>query len=84
MNKTTQTPDEKQLDVQKRASAFIKEYGELVKKHKMDFVNYPAFVPDGIADGGFKLIIQSGPVDVQDQPVQSSFVSNGNGGVKEK
>jgi hypothetical protein len=43
-------------------SEFVKEYGELVKKHNADWATYPVFVPDG--NGGFKIIIQSTPVDM--------------------
>lgn len=48
--------------IQERAEDFIKEYGELVGKHNMDFAHYPMFVPAG--DGSFKVILQSTPVDV--------------------
>lgn len=52
-----------------RFNAFIKEYGELVAKHKVDFATYPVFTPDG--NGGFRVIIQNTPVDMTNQPIKS-------------
>jgi len=45
-----------------KQEAFIKEYGELVTKHNLDFAYYPAYVP--LPDGGFKTIIQTTPIAV--------------------
>jgi hypothetical protein len=45
-----------------KAEAFMKEYGELVAKHGFDFAAYPVFIPDG--QGGFKVVVQSTPVDM--------------------
>lgn len=42
------------------SDVFIKDYGDLVKKHGIDFACYPVFVPDGA--GGFKVVIQNTPV----------------------
>lgn len=56
-----------------RAKDFVKEYGELVAKHNMDFATYPMFVPDG--SGGFKVTIQNTPVDITNQPKKSPFVA---------
>lgn len=56
-----------------RVTDFIKEYGELVSKHKVDFATYPMFVPDG--QGGFKIITQSTPVDISNQPIRSDFMA---------
>ncbi len=53
--------------------AFMKAYGELVEKHKMDFANYPQWVPDSA--GGWKTIMQSVPVDVSEAPVKSNFMA---------
>lgn len=64
-----QTPDESM----ERKTAFLSEYGELVNKHKVDFASYPVFVPDG--QGGFKVIVQSTPVDIKNQPQKSPFVA---------
>lgn len=58
---------------QEKGAAFIKEYGELVEKHQMDMATYPVFVPDG--QGGFKIIVQSTPVDISNQPKKSPFVA---------
>ena len=48
-----------------RVNNFLKEYGELVLKHKMDFTSYPIFTPTG--NGLFSVSIQSTPVDVTDR-----------------
>lgn len=61
-------PDE-QVERSERFQLFIKEYGELVAKHKVDFATYPVFSPDG--SGGFKVIIQNTPVDMTNQPTKS-------------
>lgn len=56
--------------------AFLKEYGELVAKHQVDFANYPVYVPDG--QGGFKTIIQNTPVSLKNRPQEpqkSPFVA---------
>ncbi len=58
-----------------KAQAFLKDYGELVEKHQMDFATYPMFVPDGA--GGFKIRIQSTPVNLppkEETPVESTFM----------
>lgn len=59
-------------DVNERVQAFLKEYGELVAKHKVDFASYPVYVPDGV--GGFKVVVQNTPVDITNQPKKSPFV----------
>jgi len=41
---------------------FLKEYGELVAKHGVDFVNFPMFVP--AENGEFKIMIKTEPVDM--------------------
>lgn len=46
-----------------RIEAFVKEYGELVKKHKVDFASFPMYEPDG--QGGFRLIVRTVPVETQ-------------------
>lgn len=60
-------------EAMERKQAFLKEYGELVEKHKIDFATYPVFVPDGA--GAFKVIMQSTPVDMTNQPKKSPFVA---------
>ena len=61
--------DEAQKEVQERIQAFIKEYGELTKKHKVDFVNFPMFTPND--KGSWDIVIQTQPVDTTNQPVKS-------------
>ena len=56
-----------------KGEAFMKEYGELVEKHQVDFATYPVFVPDG--QGGFKIVIQSTPIDISNQPKKSPFIA---------
>ena len=46
-----------------KISDFLKEYGELVAKHKVDFVNFPMFVPG--ENGEFKIMIKTEPVDLE-------------------
>lgn len=57
----------------KAIEAFLEEYGELVKKHEIDFVNYPMWQPDG--QGGWKMLVQTTPVSTKNQPVKS-FIQN--------
>jgi len=57
---------------QERVQGFLADYGELVKKHNIDFASYPVFVPDG--QGGFKVIVQNTPVDISNQPKKSPFM----------
>jgi hypothetical protein len=59
---------------QEKGTAFLKEYGELVEKHQMDFATYPVFVPDG--QGGFKIVIQNTPVDMSNHPKKSPFIAS--------
>lgn len=58
---------------QEKGAAFLAEYKELVDKHQMDFATYPMFIPDG--QKGFKIVVQSTPVDISEQPKQSPFVA---------
>ncbi len=55
-----------------KGTAFMKEYGELVEKHQIDFATYPVFIPDG--KGGFQIVVQSTPVDISNQPKKSPFI----------
>lgn len=64
----TPTPEEKAA-----FNAFIKDYGELVAKHKMDFMAYPSFQPD--EQGGWKITIQTQAVPTKNQPIKSPFMS---------
>jgi hypothetical protein len=52
-----------------RIKAFLKEYGDLVQKHDIDFANYPVFAPDG--KGAFTIIVQSTPIDRREMAVKS-------------
>lgn len=67
------TEEPKKDDLKVRVDEFVKEYGELVKKHGIDFATYPVFIPDG--QGGFKVIVQNTPVDIKNQPVKSPFIA---------
>lgn len=69
----TNPAEKAQNELNDRANAFIKAYGELVAEHKMDFATYPVFMPDG--SGGFKVTIQNSPVDVSNAPVKSPFIT---------
>lgn len=60
-------------ELKKRQEEFIKEYGELVTKHKMDFATYPMFTPDG--NGGFRVIVQNTPVDTTNIAQKSPFIA---------
>lgn len=59
-------------DAKKRIEDFTKEYGELVQKHQVDFVNFPMFQPDG--KGHWEVVINSQAVDTKGQPVKSPFI----------
>jgi hypothetical protein len=65
---------EEQKTPEDRAKDFIKEYGELVQKHQIDFATYPQWVPDG--QGGFKTIIQNQAMDVtpKEESIPTPFV----------
>ena len=56
--------------LRERCENFVKEFGELVGKHKIDFALYPMYVPDG--SGSFKTVVRSTPIDITNQPVKSS------------
>lgn len=63
------TPTEEQ---KARIDLFLKEYGELVEKHHVDFINFPQYLPDG--SGGWKLMLQTTPMDITNSPQKSPFV----------
>lgn len=65
-------PDEKKEATQEELQSFVKEYGELVKKHQVDFASYPVFVPDG--NGGFKVIVQNTPISTKNLPQKSPLI----------
>ncbi len=56
---------ENKEEFQKKAEAFIAEYGELVKKHKIDLAHIPVYLPD--EKGGFVTTIRSYPVVVKEE-----------------
>ena len=59
----------------KKIDNFVKAYGELVKKHGVDFITFPQFVPDG--NNGFKIVCQTQPVDLEEmaKSKRESFVA---------
>lgn len=60
-----------------RAQEFLTKYKALVDEMQIDLATYPVFVPDG--QGGFKVIVQTTPVDITNQPNQpkkSPFVAD--------
>lgn len=59
-------------DFQKRSEEFLKEYGGLVQKHKIDIAAYPVYMPDG--KGGFITTIQQSTLDVTNAPYRSTFM----------
>lgn len=66
-------PQVNQEEVKERVSAFLKDYGDMVNKHGVDFASYPVYVPDG--QGGFKTVVQNTPVDIRNQPKKSPFIA---------
>lgn len=57
-----------------KAKAFVQAYGKLVEEHQMDLATYPVFIPDG--NGGFKVIVQSTPMDISKLPKKSPFMGS--------
>lgn len=55
-----------------RMNSFMEKYRVLVEETKMDFANYPVYVPDG--QGGFRTIVQSTPVDTSGMSIPSPFI----------
>jgi len=66
-------PEQQKDESRERIDTFLKEYGDLVNKHQVDFATYPVYVPDG--QGGFKTITQTTPVDIKNQPKKSPFMA---------
>lgn len=56
------------------SEAFLKEYGELVKKYEMDFVTFPMYEPNG--NGKWELTVKTQLVTTKGQPVKSPFVAS--------
>lgn len=65
------TPEE-QASEKEALNVFIKEYGELVAKHKFDFIAYPIWQPSDT--GEWKMSIQTQAVSTKNKPVRSPFV----------
>lgn len=61
-------------EVKKRIEEFLQAYGKLVEEYKIDFVNYPQWIPDG--EGGWKMIMQTQPMDTTNLPQKSPFVAS--------
>ncbi len=61
------TPEEKAA-----FDAFMKDYGELVAKHQMDFMAYPLFQPTD--SGKWEISIQTQAVSTKNRPIKSPFV----------
>ena len=59
------------MEKNNKIKKFIEAYGELVKKHGVDFAQYPMWIPD--EKGGFRLIIQNTPVDL-DEAKKGGFI----------
>lgn len=59
-------------ELEKKQKDFLEKYGKLVEETGIDLAVYPVFIPDG--QGGFKVIVQSTPVDNTKQPTKSPFV----------
>lgn len=64
-------------DFKKRSEDFVKEYGELVQKHQVDFIQYPMFVPkkDDEKRSVFEVVLQNQPIDLKQVAVKSPFVT---------
>lgn len=60
--------------LQEKKMEFLKEYGELVTKFKMDFATYPVWIPG--PNSTFQTLVQSTVVVVPDQPVESNFIAD--------
>jgi len=66
--------EETKDDPNARVAAFVKEYGELVAKHRVDFIHYPLWQPDG-EPGGWRMTMQIKAVDTKSLPQKSPFVA---------
>jgi hypothetical protein len=59
---------------QARINAFTKEYGELVAKYHVDFIQYPLWQPDG-TPRGWKMTLELKALDTKTLPQKSPFVA---------
>lgn len=56
----------------KSIELFVKEYGELVQKHQVDFVHLPVFVP--VQGGDWIVRLQHQAISLKNRPIKSPFV----------
>ena len=66
--------NEKQSVEPTKLEKFVAEYGELVKKHNVDFISYPVFVPS--ENGEFKVRVVTQPVSTDQNKTVKDFISN--------
>jgi len=64
-------------ETNEKIQEFLERYKALVDEMKVDFATYPVFTPDG--QGGFRVIMQSTPIDItpkekKEESVPSPFV----------
>jgi hypothetical protein len=57
---------------QKKTEEFLKDYGELVKKHGIDILAYPSFRPND--NGTWEVVIHTQAVPAKEQLIKSPFV----------
>jgi hypothetical protein len=72
MNEETnnkEVPDE----LQARIGTFLEGYKKLIDETKVDLASYPVWIPD--AQGAFKCVVQSTPVDITNQGIKSPFIT---------
>lgn len=74
-NEEVKSAEQQGPTIEERQQAFLKEYGELVEKHNIDFATYPVFVPSQSEPGAFKVVVQNTPVDISNAPKKSPFVA---------
>ncbi len=48
-----------------RKEAFLKEYGELVQKHQVDFATYPQYVPSQTVKGMWETRCITVPISIK-------------------
>ncbi len=58
---------------EQRIKDFLKDYGELVTKHKIDFATYPVLTPN--EKGQFSIEVRTTPVDITNQEKKTAFVA---------
>jgi hypothetical protein len=56
-----------------RIDNFLKDYGELVQKYQVDFINFPILTPD--EKYNWQLSVQTQTIDITDMKQKSSTVS---------